>query len=216
MLIQSRQVLEILRGKDSGWQTQRRHGGQTTWTDSLFGYWVYTTLGLLATGLVLALEPQLGIWLAPTLTGLILAVPLAHWSGSQRLGNGLRRVGWLLTPEETARQAPNSEAIQLGEWFEAALANLDLATLVADPHRAEIHFHAVQPGPQPRPDRPHLASLSAAAKITGAESSGQALQWLERDERLAVLSDRRLFAALVGCDGPKLIQRAVPQTKLAS
>ena len=89
MLIQSRHVFEILMGRDSGWNPQRRDGGGTSWGDA----WHYHKRDMLLaamTGVILwFLSPPLLAWVSPALLGLLLAVPLSRASGSASLGSAL-------------------------------------------------------------------------------------------------------------------------------
>ncbi len=51
---------------------------------------------------VAAADTGVALWLSPVVLPLVLALPLAVWTGSPAAGARLRAAGWLLTPEETA------------------------------------------------------------------------------------------------------------------
>src|SRR5690606_8674816 len=101
MIMQTRQVWEIFTGKDSGWSPQRRNDGRTPWPVVMRRHASQSIMGLLIAGSLWLLSPQLLIWLSLPLAGLAVAPLLSRISGSAAVGRGLRRIGLLLTPEET-------------------------------------------------------------------------------------------------------------------
>lgn len=102
MLIHSRHLWEIVRGRDSGWSAQQRQGSHVQWQQLLIRHAVHTVLGLLVMVLLLWLSPVLLYWMLPTLIGLVLAIPLSALSGSTRAGQWLVRHRLLGIPEEYA------------------------------------------------------------------------------------------------------------------
>ena len=102
MVIHSRQIYEILAGRDAGWSPQRRDDGETRWRDA----W---RLPSLAHGLrrrhrrrrlvPLAGDPRLA--LADARRPASSPCRCRALSGSARVGALLRRAGLLVTPEET-------------------------------------------------------------------------------------------------------------------
>lgn len=100
MLIHSRHLWEIARGRDSGWSAQRRRSGGVEWRHLLASHGGHTILGLLLLGLLLGLPSSLLYWMLPIVIGLILAIPLSGLSGSEAAGQWLARQGLLGTPEE--------------------------------------------------------------------------------------------------------------------
>lgn len=112
MVVQSRGVLEVLRGKDSGWEAQQRDADGVAWGLLLRQYGGLSLFGL-ALGLAAYLvSPPLALWLSPVVLGLVLAVPMVGWSSRQKGGERLRRWGLLKTPEE-ARE-PNVVLVAQG------------------------------------------------------------------------------------------------------
>lgn len=102
MLIHSRHLWEIARGRDSGWSAQQRRSEGVQWRRLLARHGVHTLLGLMATGLLLWLSADLLIWTLPISVGLMLAIPLSALSGSQRAAHWSDRLGLLRIPEESA------------------------------------------------------------------------------------------------------------------
>jgi membrane glycosyltransferase len=197
MLIQSRQVWEILRGQDSGWTTQSRQRSGAPWRTLLRRHWAHMIVGLaVAAGLMFVSLPLL-LWMAPALVGLVLSLPLSAASGSVFFANLSRMFGFFTIPEEVAipaviRQRDVNER-RIGRETE----NVTLERLCTDENARQTHFAFVLPRPPAARGSPDVAFLTARAKIADARNLQEALSWLAPPERLAVLSDHDLFHTLV-------------------
>ena len=101
MLGQSRAITEILSGRDSGWQAQRREldglGLHEAWRHH---GWQVGVGALLAAG-AWAASPGLLPWMAPALAGMALAPLCSVLTAGRDIGDSFRGLGLLLTPEET-------------------------------------------------------------------------------------------------------------------
>ncbi|HET9000503.1 MAG TPA: glucans biosynthesis glucosyltransferase MdoH [bacterium] len=94
-------VISILAGARVGWASQRRRDYALTWPDAWRGQWGVTAFGIV--WLVVAARMQFPVmveWLAPMLSGLLLAVPVSVYSSSAGVGALAREWGLFLTPEE--------------------------------------------------------------------------------------------------------------------
>ncbi len=100
MYVQSRGVAEVLAGKDSGWETQRRDDGSLPWSALLRSYGGMGLAGLLAGGMAYAVSPALAAWMSPVIAGLVLAIPLVALTSAPGPGQWLRRARILCIPEE--------------------------------------------------------------------------------------------------------------------
>jgi membrane glycosyltransferase len=200
MLIQSRQVWEILRGQDSGWTTQSRQRSGARWSILLRRHWAHMIVGLgVAAGLMFVSLPLL-VWMAPALIGLVLALPLSAASGSVLFANLSRIFGFFTIPEEVAippviRQRDVNER-RIGREIE----NATIERLCTDESARQTHFAAVLPRPPATRGKPDVAFMTARAKVADARNLQEALSWLAPPERLAVLSDHDLFHTLVRLD----------------
>lgn len=198
MLIQTGHVLHIVFGFDTGWDPQRRDDGSVPFTDIMRRHRSHMLLGLLSLGAGLLISPSLVAWMSPTIAGLVLAVPIS-WLTSQRwLGLVLRRAGVLTTPEETA----TPPIAKRGKALSKALARNDddeingLLAIHADNELRELH-EAWLPARKPRQRGAITADRAVAeAKIADAETIEDAVQWLNRGERLVALSDRALISMI--------------------
>ena len=83
MLVQTQHIIEILTGRDSGWNAQRRHAHDDDLERSA-GISTGRTcvIGIVIGVIAFLISPTLLAWLTPTLAGLLLAVPLSKISGS--------------------------------------------------------------------------------------------------------------------------------------
>ena len=80
MLIQTRQIAEILSGRNSGWESQVRKGSMPPWRLVLRRHGIHVASGLAILIVVAMLSPGQLIWLSPILAGLILAPCLLYTS----------------------------------------------------------------------------------------------------------------------------------------
>ena len=198
MLIQSGSVFQILLGRDTGWNPQRRDDGSIPLRDIVRRHRTHTALGLITGISAFLIATSLFAWMSPTIVGLVLAIPLSWASGQLALGLWLKRHKLLLTPEEgdPPAIALRANALQ-AEFAQAGFDEGDgLAALHADPALREAH-QAMLPAGQPRrrgdiePDR-----AVAQAKLVDAETIQDATIWLKPKERMVVLHDRALIGLL--------------------
>lgn len=192
MLVQTRQIYDILRGRDSGWEAQVRAGQIPPWSVVLRRHALHVLLGL-GTLLVLAyLSPEQLIWLSPILAGLILSPLTSRVSASPVLGRWARRRGLLVTPEERDPPAllttANALAHRIGQ------IDADLADLPDDPAAFSRHLQLL-PVRVDRPAAERLPAISAAAKIAAAHDRHEALSFLSQSETLALMEERNLLEA---------------------
>jgi membrane glycosyltransferase len=207
MLIQSGSVFQILLGRDTGWQPQRRDDGSIPTRDIVRRHRWHTALGVLAGISAFLIATSLFLWMSPTILGLLLAIPLSWLSGQLGVGLALKRWGLLLTPEETRPPEIATRANALG--FERARLGFDDADSLQALHgdaglRREHEAMLPAAGPRRRgeidPDR-----ALAEAKLVEAETIDEAAAWLKPKERMIVLHDRALLdllARLKSCPEP--------------
>ena len=158
--------------------------------------WCWASLSLVA-GLLIS--PSLVAWMSPTIAGLILAIPIS-WLTSQRwLGLVFRRAGVLVTPEETT----TPPIAKRGKALSKALARAgedDESTACWRSTPIRSCARCTRPGCR-RARRASAAPITAdravaEAKIADAETIEDAVNWLNRGERLVALSDRALIGMI--------------------
>ncbi|QOW20895.1 glucans biosynthesis glucosyltransferase MdoH [Lysobacter ciconiae] len=102
MYVQSRGVIEVLAGRDSGWESQRRDDGTLTRAELWQRYGGVTVCGVVGAAWSFAVSPWLMLWMSPVLLGLMLSMPLVALTADPEAGRRLRRWGIFLTPEEVS------------------------------------------------------------------------------------------------------------------
>jgi membrane glycosyltransferase len=195
MLLQSRYVIEILTGRDSGWATQRRSEGAGTWKEAWRFHWGHTLAGVVLGVLFGVLSPPLLAWLAPVLAGMLLSVPLSRMSGSLSGGRGLARLGILTTPEEAQIPAIVRRRDEL-IVSAAALPEDGLALLARDEHARRTHLRANPSPPPVKRGHPDPDQLTARQKLRDARNLSEALGWLSPRERVYVAADEEMLQRL--------------------
>ncbi|RCW88885.1 glucans biosynthesis glucosyltransferase MdoH [Paracoccus lutimaris] len=192
MLIQTRQIFEILGGRDSGWEAQVRAGQMPPWGVVLRRHAIHVITGL-ATLLVLAvLSPWQLVWLSPILAGLILSPLTSRWSASPVFGRWARRQGLLVTPEERNPPEILTAANALGFRIAGNLPADGIAALGRD-EILRARVMALLPEASPEPAAKRLDAIAAEAKLACATTQAEALDFLSAPEKLALVESRALI-----------------------
>ena len=195
MLVQTQHVIEILTGRDSGWNSQRRHASMTAWAEAWNVHWPHLLIGILIGVIAFFISPTLLAWLAPTLLGLLLAVPMSKLSGSVKIGRLLRWLGLLRTPEE--KHLPPLVR-RRNELLDRAQAMPGDGLRYIARNRQARYAHVTGNLPRPAESRGHPDShrLTAERKVLDAKTLNEALSWLAPAERVHVAGDPRLLERL--------------------
>lgn len=195
MLIQSRHVIEILSGRDSGWKTQRRDDGGIALAEVVRQHWLHVSIGVIMGFAAYAISPAILAWMAPTLVGLVGAIAISWASGSMDIGMALRRAGLLVIPEETNLPPIIEAAARRQEESAADLPEIEdgLTAVVTDRRVRELHERLLLPVPLRERGKPDLDPVMAEAKIREAMTLEEALRWLSPNERKAVLGRPQLL-----------------------
>ncbi|MGC1577835.1 MAG: glucans biosynthesis glucosyltransferase MdoH [Beijerinckiaceae bacterium] len=198
MLIQSGSVFQILFGRDTGWNPQRRDDGSIPLGNIIHRHFWHTAFGIAAGVSAYGLSPYLFAWMSPTILGLVLAIPLSAASGLRRLGLGLRRVGLLLTPEERSPPTIVARANALTEELSAlGIDETDgLRVVHGDLTMRQRHIQLLPEAPRRTRGEVEPHRAVAEAKLIDAETFEEASSWLKGRERNIVLSDRALIILL--------------------
>ena len=199
MLIQSGSVFQILLGRDTGWQPQRRDDGSIPLKDIVRRHRSHTVLGILAGISAFMIATSLFLWMSPTILGLLLAIPLSWLSGQLGAGLALKRLGLLMTPEEHEPPAIATRANELqirngGFGFDD---DDGLKALYADARLREKHIEMLPSIPHRKRGVIETDRALAEAKLMDAETIDEALEWLKAKERMVVMHDRALLEMLV-------------------
>ena len=102
MVTQTVGAAQILFGRDSGWNAQKRDDGAISLADALtFARW-HTAIGVVVAAVAWTHSPGLLAWMAPVVLGLVLAGPVS-WLTSRPAGPIAR---WALATREDLQPAP--------------------------------------------------------------------------------------------------------------
>lgn len=192
MLLQIRQFIEILSGRDSGWATQSRAGAAMPWGAAFRRHWRHMAAGLIPGAAIVWLAPEQLIWLSPVLAGLLAAPALSRVGSDPRAGAALARAGLMITPEETAPPSVFQRAARSRAELEPLL-RLEIADLATDDRRLARHLRTVATEKADTGSGRDLDQLTARAKIEAAKDASQALDWMTAAEVVALLSSPPLL-----------------------
>jgi membrane glycosyltransferase len=205
MIFQSRAVGEILLGRDSGWQVQRRDDGGLPRAELTRKYALPTLFGVAMAAIAYAVSLPLLFWMAPVIAGLLLSIPIAMLSSRQSDPN----TGLLRTPEQTA---PPQVLVRANELaiVSGSVTVSPLQELVEDGPLLESHLMNLPDDKRRNRGQvdPNLAI--ARAKIEDAESFDEALSYLTQRETFAVLNSATLLRVLSAM--PRAGQSATPSS----
>lgn len=185
---QARAVAAYFAGKDSGWKPQRRDDGSASWREVVQRHRGDTMLAILAGGACWLLAPEVAPWLAPTLAGLLIAVPLSSLSGSRGLGRALRALGLLVTPSERRPPGLAQRAHALCAAWPRPEGPCGLRAVLKGGEAARAHRALADRRAPPLTP----AAALAEAKLTRAADREVLLAWLTPQEEAALLADPAL------------------------
>jgi membrane glycosyltransferase len=214
MLIQSGSVMQIVFGRDTGWNPQRRDDGSIPFADIVKRHRSHVALGLVTLIAGMMISPSLVAWMSPTVAGLILAIVLSWASGQLWIGLALKKLGLLKTPEETTVPPIATRANALfreldRNGFDGADGLMAIRT---DALLRAAHFEFLPSASHRRRGQIEVDSAVAAAKLAEARTVEEATGWLKKKERMAVLMDAVLLNRFVSLPSPKVEE---PATKAA-
>ncbi|MBR0938819.1 glucans biosynthesis glucosyltransferase MdoH [Bradyrhizobium jicamae] len=195
MILQSRAVAEILLGRDSGWQVQRRSGGEVTHSEIYRKLAAPTFCGLLMGLSAFAVSLPLLLWMSPVITGLVLAVPLGlltSWrSNPARL---------FATPED---KHPPPVVLRANELAGSARieATGALQQFRRDAELLRCHLESLPRISRRKFGRVDVPLATARMKIEQCDTFDEAVGWLDGSEIRAVLNNATVLQHVVGLRG---------------
>ena len=192
MLIQTRQIWDILRGRDSGWEAQHRAGHMPGWGVVLGRHWAHVALGLGTLAVLAWFSPAQLIWLSPIIAGLVLSPVTSRYSASPVFGRWARMRGLLVTPEEQAPPPILSDAAAIQRSLPRPLAGADSILRLTDPETRARHLSLTAP-PAHADITARLPAITAGAKIAHAATRAEALSFLDRPETAALIGQPDLL-----------------------
>jgi membrane glycosyltransferase len=197
MVIQTGLVFSIVSGRDTGWKTQRREAGGERWAALFRQHAVHMLTGVAFCIGAYLIVPSLVLWVLPAIISLLFAAPVAAACASSRIGTWLKRRGLLMIPEEVqVPRVARRAAVLRRSYARVIAAAPDLPRLLSDADLRTHHLRLVEAsGGRQRGEVDPLEAM-AIAKISEAHSIPEALSWLGREERAAVIGDPHLLERL--------------------
>lgn len=202
MLIQTGSVMQILRGRDSGWNPQRRGDGTLAFRHIILRHRWHMALGMVTLAVGWLISPALVAWMSPTILGLLLAIPLSWASGEAKIGLALKRVGLLQTTEELDPPVIVERANALTPDVAPMSPPPNALCVIHDDPDFRQQHEALLPQSQPR-QRGNISAdrALAIAKLTEAETIKEACTWLNPRETTLILHDRALISLVARLKG---------------
>ncbi len=198
MLIHCGLVLDVVRGRDSGWKAQARGDAGIPWSTALRRHAWHMTVGVVLLLAGLSISWEMVAWLSPALVGMLLAAPLSRFTASPAVGRASRRVGILRVPAEGKPAPIERDKLAADGDFRAALAETpDLITIASDARLLQRHLALLDHQRPPRdPVDPVMATVDV--KIRDAKYLEDAVGRLDAAERSCVQSMPDLLLRLSG------------------
>jgi len=193
MLTQTADVVSVLRGRDSGWQPQRRGDGAVPWDEIATRYASHTLVGLLLLGAALLASQSLVLWMLPVVAGLTLAIPLALGSGNARIGRAMGCSGLMRIPEE---QAPPPVLRRAARLRSEPSARAGVRQLLENPKLFEAHVSMLPARRRRGEGAISIPLVVGRAKVEEADTLEGALRTLSAAELMALISDESALARL--------------------
>jgi membrane glycosyltransferase len=195
MFFQSTAVAEILLGRDSGWQVQRRADGYTPRHALIRKYAAPTAVGVLMGVSAYLVSVWLLLWMTPVIVGLLLCIPIAIIASAPTAGPGLKASGVLATPEEVS--PPSIMSLARAQLPSPEHERVDALTLLrADDVLREAHLANLPEAVRRRGQVDERLAV-AMVKINQAERFEEAVSFLDAREKFALLSDANQVRSLL-------------------
>jgi membrane glycosyltransferase len=197
MMVQSSAIFDILRGRDSGWNPQRRDDGSLPFGWVLRYHALHIILGVSLAIFTYSASLPLFLWLLPATLGLALSGPLSALSATRRAGMFFKHLGIFMIPEERVTpfiaMSSRDYARLLTQEFSKHEA---ISQLARDPQLRHLHRQLIELQPVTREARISPSLAVGRAKLEISADLPELLRLLKPNEKAALLSDPESLARL--------------------
>lgn len=197
MMVQSAAIFDIFRGRDSGWNPQKRDDGSLPFGWVLRYHAVHMIVGIALAVLTWSASLPLFLWLLPATLGLALSGPLSALTATRRAGEAFKRLGIFITPEERVvpfiAMSSRDYARLLMQEFSKHEA---ISQLARDPQLRHLHRQLIELQPVTRDQRISPSLAVGRAKLEISADLPELLRLLKPNEKAALLSDPESLARL--------------------
>jgi membrane glycosyltransferase len=192
MVMQSTVVAGILTGRAVGWTTQHRDDGSIPWRAVARRHIAHTVVGMILAMAAYAVSLSFLAWMTPIVVGLVLAIPVSASTAQQGLGRIARRLGLLVTPEETEPPHVLQRANELTRELTAPNPRVGdaLEWVANDPELRDLHAAMLPATPEQSKGEYDVDLWLGLAKLHDADTLEEASALLSSREKLAALGSR--------------------------
>jgi membrane glycosyltransferase len=197
MMVQSAAIFDIFRGRDSGWNPQKRDDGSLPFSWVLRYHSLHILLGVALGVLTYSASLPLFLWLLPATLGLGLSGAISYLSATRRAGELFKRLGIFMIPEERvvpfiAMSARDYTRLLTQEFSKHEA----ISQLAGDPQLRHLHRQLIELQPVTRDQRISPSLAVGRAKLEISADLPELLRLLKPNEKAALLSDPESLARL--------------------
>ncbi len=190
MAVQSAAIVDILRGRDSGWKPQSRDDGTFSVKEIFLYHFNHMFFGLILLVGTLSVSTMLFVWMSPAILGLVLSGPISAITTSRHYGAYAKRLGLLVIPEEVTPPKVALRASQCGKEIAAeAKGDEALTRLAKDPGLQLLHTRLLPCQPAISASQINVDLAVARAKLEASHTLNELIVSLSQAEKMALLSD---------------------------
>ncbi|MDQ6680315.1 MAG: glucans biosynthesis glucosyltransferase MdoH, partial [Pseudomonadota bacterium] len=183
MLFHTQFFFAALTGLRLDWKSPPRNDASTPWREAWRRQGFHTLLALLWIGAIHSSGAPFPWWLSPIIVGMLVGIPLSVWGSRAAIGQGFKRSGLLLTPEEI--EPPEVIVAACRHAAEIAEDSLGFDGVVVE-RETRRRITAANP---PRSEPWGLKATVRRERIARALAEGP--DGLVAEERLRLLGDTR-------------------------
>jgi membrane glycosyltransferase len=197
MIVQSAAIFDIIRGRDSGWNPQRRDDGSLPFSWVFRYHLLHTVLGAALGIFTFMASLPLFLWVLPATLGLTFSGPLSAASAKRKWGERFKALGIFVIPEER-----NPPSIAVSTQRHTAMLEKDfskheaISQLAHDPQLRHLHRQLIELQPVTREARISPSLAVGRAKLEISADLPELLRLLKPNEKAALLSDPESLARL--------------------
>ena len=187
MLFQSKFVVDILLGVDTGWNAQDRGENGTPWAEAVKRHIVHTIIGVAVTVTVFLFANNLFFWILPITVGMMLSIPISVISSQVKVGKAAKKMKLFLIPEELKPPKILQDALACKELLEKnAESENGFISILTNPLYNAMHIYMLSVnGPMPE----FSDTVAEDVRLKLAEAGNAADLHLNNEEKKYLLYD---------------------------
>ena len=197
MIVQSAAIFDIIRGRDSGWNPQRRDDGSLPLSWAIRYHLLHMVVGTALAIFTFMASLALFLWVLPATLGLSFSGPLSAASAKRSWGERFKALGIFIIPEERRPPAISISARRHSEMLARDFSKHEaISQLARDPQLRHLHRQLIELQPVTREARISPSLAVGRAKLEISADLPELLRLLKPNEKAALLSDPESLARL--------------------